>query len=72
MASRTTPTRSTSTGSVIPSRRALRTTRRSSRRSTYPRPSLPGTTPSPMSIVAVRTWSAMTRKRTPSDSEPPS
>ena len=39
---------------------------RSRRRSTYPRPSLPGVTPSPVSIRPVRTWSATTRSRTSS------
>ena len=31
---------------------------------TYPRPSLPGVTPSPINIIAVRAWSATTLKET--------
>ena len=41
-------------GSPAPRMRMLRITRRIRRRSTYPRPSLPGTTPSPIRNVQVR------------------
>ena len=44
--------------------RMLRIVRRIMRRNTYPRASLPGKTPSPMSIMAVLAWSATTRKET--------
>ena len=50
--------------SSTPSSFIERTARRSSRRRMYPRPSLPGVTPSPMSISPLRTWSATTRSRT--------
>ena len=66
MQSRATGIRCGSDGSSKPSRRIDRTARRNSRRSTYPRPSLPGVTPSPMIISALRTWSATTRNRTSS------
>ena len=47
-----------------PSRRIFLIVRRIIRRNTYPRPSFPGVTPSPISIIAVRAWSAMTRRET--------
>jgi hypothetical protein len=49
------------TGWSTPSSLAARMMRRSNRRNTYPRPSLPGLTPSAMMIAAVRVWSAMIR-----------
>jgi hypothetical protein len=48
-----------------------RTTRRIIRRSTYPRPSLLGVTPSPISITAVRVWSVTTRSATSSSARTP-
>ena len=66
MASLETVTSPVSTASSTPRRRTERTARRMSRRRTYPRPSLPGRTPSPMSMRAERTWSATTRMRTSS------
>ena len=51
-------------GSFVPSKRMLRTTRRRMRRKTYPRPSLPGSTPSAIKNAQVRAWSATTRKAT--------
>src|SRR5260370_432276 len=44
------------------SSRRLRMDRRSRRRSTYPPASLPGSTPSSISMTAERTWSATTRR----------
>ncbi len=66
MQSRATGSSSGSAGPFQPSRRIARIARRRMRRSTYPRPSLDGVTPSPISIREVRTWSAMTRSRTSS------
>ncbi len=54
------------TGSWAPSSRMLRMTRRMMRRRTYPRPSLPGSTPSATRNAHVRAWSATTRSRTSS------
>ena len=71
ISSRTTSAKLCRTGSVTPSSRAERTIRRSSRRSTYPRPSLEGVTPSPMIITPDRAWSAITRNRTSSWVEAP-
>ncbi len=42
-------------------RRAARMARRMRRRSTYPRPSLDGSTPSAINIVMARPWSASRR-----------
>ena len=47
--------------SGAPSKRIFLIVRLIMRRSTYPLPSLPGVTPSPINIVAVRAWSATTR-----------
>ena len=47
-------------GSWAPSNRMFRVVRRIMRRRTYPRPSFPGVTPSPINIAAVRAWSAIT------------
>ena len=51
-------------GSCVPSKRMFRTTRRKIRRNTYPRPSLPGNTPSAIKNAQVRAWSATTRSAT--------
>ena len=66
MQSRATGSSSGIAGCCQPSSRIARIARRMMRRRTYPRPSLLGVTPSPMSISEVRTWSAMTRSRTSS------
>ena len=66
MPSRATGSSSGSAGPFQPSSRIARIARRVMRRSTYPRPSLAGVTPSLISISVVRTWSAITRSRTSS------
>ena len=58
-------------GSIEPSRRILRIVRRIMRRRTYPRPSFPGVTPSPISIAEVRAWSAIMRSETSDFSDEP-
>ena len=50
--------------SWAPSKRMFRTTRRRMRRKTYPRPSLPGSTPSAIKKAHVLAWSAITRSET--------
>jgi len=52
--------KSTRKGRSTPSRRPKRAARRSSLRSTYPRPSLDGSIPSAIMNTTERTWSAMT------------
>ena len=59
------------TGSLTPRRRIARTVLLRRRRRTYPRPSLPGETPSPISIKALLTWSATTRSLISSSSFAP-
>ena len=59
------------TGSIEPNKRIFRIVRRIMRRKTYPRPSLPGVTPSPISMADVRAWSAITRKETSDFSDEP-
>ena len=51
-------------GSLVPSSRIFLIVLRIILRKTYPRPSLPGVTPSPINIAAVRAWSAITRSET--------
>ena len=55
----------------IPSFFPCRIARRMILRSTYPRPSLPGITPSATRNVVARRWSAMTRSETSSLGSPP-
>ncbi len=67
----TVPVTSQRNGSMSPSIRPWRMARRMIRRSTYPRHSLDGVTPSVMRKAAARAWSAITRMETSSSSRVP-